>query len=253
MRLYEITFSPTGGTEKAADMLLQAFPEKYEKISLLECKKAYAEYSFQKGDICIIAVPSYGGRVPATASQRLAQMQGNKAACILLVVYGNRAFEDTLIELKQVAEDAGFVPMAAVAAIAEHSIMRQFAAGRPDAFDKEELLIFGKKIRERLLSETDSIEVQVPGNIPYKELHASSMVPKVLEACVKCGCCVRECPVEAIDPKTFEADKEKCISCMRCIAVCPENARILEKELLAGLVSRLEKACSGHRENQLFL
>ena len=253
MRLYEITFSPTGGTEKAADMLLKAFPEAYEKISLLECQKAYGEYSFQKEDVCVIAVPSYGGRVPVTASERLAQMKGNGAACILLCVYGNRAFEDTLTELKQVAEEAGFVPRAAAAVIAEHSIMRQFASGRSDASDEKELFEFGAKIRERLLSGEKSEELQVPGNVPYKERHTSPMVPKVTDACVKCGRCVRECPVAAIEGETFAAEKEKCISCMRCIAVCPEGARALDKELLAGLVSRLEKVCSGHRENQLFL
>ena len=48
MRLYEITFSPTGGTEKAADMLLKAFPEAYEKISLLECQSLWGNIHSKK-------------------------------------------------------------------------------------------------------------------------------------------------------------------------------------------------------------
>ena len=63
-------------------------------------------------------------------------MKGNQARAVLVCVYGNRAYEDTLIELKDVADKAGFVPAAAVATIAEHSIMHKFAAGRPDGQQK---------------------------------------------------------------------------------------------------------------------
>ena len=69
--------------------------------------------------------------------------------------------------------------------------MRQFASGRSDASDEKELFEFGAKIRERLLSGEKSEELQVPGNVPYKERHTSPMVPKVTDACVKCGRCVR--------------------------------------------------------------
>ena len=67
------------------------------------------------------AVPSYGGRVPEIAVSRLKQMKGNGARAVLLVVYGNREYEDTLLELSDVMEAAGFSPVAAVAAVAEHS------------------------------------------------------------------------------------------------------------------------------------
>lgn len=77
-------------------------------------------------------------------------MKGNQARAVLVCVYGNRAYEDTLIELKDVADKAGFVPAAAVATIAEHSIMHKFAAGRPDETDQKELREFGKRVREYL-------------------------------------------------------------------------------------------------------
>ena len=92
-----------------------------------------------KEDLAVIAVPSYAGRVPAVAVQRLAAVKGNGARAVLVCVYGNRAYEDTLVELADTAKEAGFRVMAAVSAIAEHSIARQFAAGRPDAEDAQRL------------------------------------------------------------------------------------------------------------------
>ncbi|MDE6280624.1 MAG: hypothetical protein K2M15_02335, partial [Oscillospiraceae bacterium] len=83
-------------------------------------------------DLAVIAIPSFGGRVPALAAQRLAKIHGNQARCVVMCVYGNRAYEDTLVELEDLARQSGFQVIAAVAAVAEHSIMHQYAAGRPD-------------------------------------------------------------------------------------------------------------------------
>lgn len=90
----------------------------------------------------MIAVPSYGGRVPQAATERLSAIRGNGAKAVLLCVYGNRAYEDTLVELEDTAKQAGFRVIAAIAAIAEHSIARQFATGRPDAQDQARLHTF---------------------------------------------------------------------------------------------------------------
>ena len=53
------------------------------------------------------------------------------------------------LELQEEVEKQGFVCVAAVAAIAEHSIMHQFAAKRPDG-DKKELREFGEKIQQKI-------------------------------------------------------------------------------------------------------
>ncbi len=45
-------------------------------------------------------------------------------------------------------------------------------------------------------------------------------------ACIACGKCVRECPVDAIEINHFLAkiDYDKCINCGKCIKVCPTDA-----------------------------
>lgn len=252
MKVYEITFSPTGGTDKAAHLLTSKFECEKEQISLLK-QRDYSEISFEKEDICLIAVPSFGGRVPAAATERLKQIKGNGARCVVVAVYGNRAYEDTLLELKETAKEAGFYPVAAVGAVAEHSIMHQFAVGRPDAEDKKELERFSEAVWEKLQREPAE-EAAVPGNREYKKYGVIPMIPEANETCSACGRCAMECPVGAISKENpGKTEKEKCISCMRCISVCPKQARALDEALLAGAVEKLKKACSERKENELFI
>lgn len=150
MKVYEMIFSPTGGTKKAAGLFMDSFCRERTYIDLTNRKADFSSFSFDREDICVAAVPSYGGRVPEIAVSRLKQMKGNGARAVLLVVYGNREYEDTLLELSDVMEAAGFSPVAAVAAVAEHSIMHQFAAGRPDEDDEKELKGFAEAIRNSL-------------------------------------------------------------------------------------------------------
>ena len=108
--------------------------------------------TLQAEDVCLFSVPSFAGRVPAVAVERLKKIAGNGAKAILNCVYGNREWDDTLTELQDTLEACGFVCVAAVAAVAEHSVLRQFAAGRPDADDAPELAEFARKITEKLNS-----------------------------------------------------------------------------------------------------
>ena len=137
MEHYNIHFSPTGGTRKVADILCCALDGEFNEIDL--CRNI-EQTSLGEDDICLVSVPSYGGRVPVTAIERLKKISGNGAKAVLNCVYGNRAWEDTLTELQDTLEEQGFRCVAALATVAEHSIFRQFAAGRPDEKDKSELL-----------------------------------------------------------------------------------------------------------------
>lgn len=149
MKLYEICFSPTGGTQKAADILSKGIADEIHTVDLTDHSTDFSAISLAGEDMAVIAVPSYGGRVPAPAIDRLKSIKGNGALAVLVCVYGNRAYEDTLIELLDAANDAGFTVISAVAAIAEHSIARQFAAGRPDEADRKILAEYAGKIREK--------------------------------------------------------------------------------------------------------
>lgn len=253
MKLYNIVFSPTGGTKKVADCLTGALEGDVTTVDLTDSKQDFNAVSLAKEDVAVISVPSYGGRVPAVAVERLGMVHGNGAKAVLVCVYGNRAYEDTLVELEDAAKQTGFQVIAAVAAIAEHSIARQFAAGRPDAQDEAQLSDFANQIQHKLSAE-DTSEPSIPGNRPYKKAGGAGMVPKATKECTNCGVCAAECPVQAIDKKyPKKVDEKACISCMRCIAVCPQGARKINPVMLSAASLMLKKVCSERKECELFL
>ena len=245
-----ITFSPTGGTEKTARLLASAIAEHWQTVDLL---KPVSGLSFSADDLCLIALPSYGGRIPTLSAERLRTIRAEGTRAILLCVYGNRAYEDTLSELQDLLEDQGFVCIAAAAAIAEHSIFREFGAGRPDAADAAELNLFGEKIRERLMT-AGTGPLTLPGTHgTYKPYTNSALVPAETAVCTNCGTCRAECPADAIGNTPAEIDPGRCIKCMRCVSVCPTGARRPEPKLLEPLYERLKPLCAGRKTNELFL
>lgn len=252
MSIYSMVFSPTGGTERVMELLEKEF--ELEKIFDLTRDADCQGMEFSKDDVCLVGVPSYGGRVPQTAVERIRRFHGNGAKAVMVVVYGNRAYEDTMLELKDVLVSCGFEPDAAVAAVAEHSIMRQFAAGRPDEQDGEELKKFAKGIKSHLSKNDEKRDLKVPGKRPYREYHGVPLKPEANKKCVRCGQCASQCPVGAIpEENPMITDKSKCISCMRCVSICPKQVRKLNKVLLLASSQKLKKACSGRKANELFL
>lgn len=252
MKYVQIIFSPTGGTKKAADLLTENWKDA-EQIDLSDASGDFSGYCFDPEDVVLIAMPSFGGLAPQAALDRLSRIRGNSARCVLVCVYGNRAYEDTLVQMEDIAGKSGFQVIAAVAAVAEHSILHQFAAGRPDEEDRRELQEYAAKIMARIEA-GDFAKPALPGNRPYKKAGSLGMVPKAGSGCTECGLCAKECPVAAIDPHSLKsADKTTCISCMRCVAVCPQKARKLNGAMLSAASLALKKACSERKSNELFL
>jgi len=250
MAKYLITFSPTGGTAHTAEILASGIAENWIFVDLL---RPTAETSFTEEDVCLIAVPSFGGRIPTASAERLRMMHGGGAEAILVCVYGNRAYEDTLSELQDVLEEQNFHCIAAVAAIAEHSIIREFGKGRPDSADLAELTEFAGKIRDRLHHPMDRL-LHVPGSHgTYKPFQNTPYLPAETDVCTNCGTCAEACPTGAIGDKPDEIDPARCIKCMRCEAVCPTGARKLDGKIYAALRERLAAVCGTRKANELFL
>lgn len=243
-------FSPTGGTDKVTAMLTSHWGKAERSVDLTNNEMDFSSIAFQAEDVAVIAVPSYGGRVPGLAAERIQQVHGNGARAVLVCAYGNRAYEDTLAELEDLATTAGFQVTAAVAAVAEHSIARRIAAGRPDAEDQAVLADFGRTIRVRL--ENGETAGPIPGNRPYKKA-GGGLAPQTEDTCIQCGQCAARCPAGAIDPADAgKVDASKCIGCMRCVAICPQHAKALDASKLAGIEAMLEKACSGRKPCELY-
>ena len=213
--------------------------------------------------LAIIAMPVYTGRLPEVAANRLRRVQGNGTPAVVLVLYGNRAYEDALIELRDVATEAGFVPVAGGAFLGEHSFANaQFpiAANRPDVEDASKAKAFGESVRAMLnaaRSLDDFGPLQVPGNVPYQDYRVpKNIAPVILDGqCTVCGLCALLCPTNAIafDGKQMVTDASKCILCCACTKRCPTAGRVLNDERIEKVRGMLTSKFSERREPETFL
>lgn len=254
MKYIQFIFSPTGGTEKAANIITSKWSSATVTVDLSDPACGFAECNLDPDDLALIAMPSYGGRVPDVAAKRLSKVRGNAAKCVLLCVYGNRAYEDTLIEMADIASACGFTVIAAVSAIAEHSIMHQYASGRPDGDDIRRLETYADQIIGKTRSSEPGAKLILPGNRPYKKFGGAGLTPKTSKQCANCGLCAKQCPTQAIrfdNPQI--TDSTTCISCMRCVVTCPHAARTVNRAMVAIASQAIKKACTIRKECELFL
>ena len=241
-------FSPTGGTKKVADAIATGFNTTVVEMDLT---KADSAVTLGEHDALMAVLPVYAGRVPQISLERLSALKGNGQKAVAVVVYGNREFDDALLETKNALEANGFQVIAAAAFIAEHSIVRSIANRRPNAEDEKLARQFAADVMAKLENPTP---VNVPGNDPYVELKPSAFHPSASEACVKCGVCAEQCPVGAIPlDHPNETLGDVCINCMRCVQVCPVSSRALPAPFVAGATQMLSEKAAGYKKPVIFL
>lgn len=199
--------------------------------------------------------PRFRRTDPPVALEHLAALKGKGQKAVAVVVYGNRAYDDALLDLKDALEADGFQVIAAGAFVAEHSIARVIAAGRPDKDDLEKAVAFGAAVMEKV-AKGENQSIQVPGDSVYREkpYTTTPVHPQANESCVRCGTCAKRCPMGAIpaeNPSVSNGDR--CINCMRCIAVCPQKARSLPAPMLEKVEGMLKEKTSAPRQPEIFL
>ena len=96
-----IYFSPTGTTRKVLESIAKGIGvEDVEHIDLTLPDGAQQTITCFSDELAIIGAPVYGGRLPVDAISRFKQLKASKTFAVVIVVYGNREFEDALLELK---------------------------------------------------------------------------------------------------------------------------------------------------------
>lgn len=257
-RIIPIHFSGTRTTKKIVDGIVRQFDAPVQEYDLREVNPSKDE-TLGPDDLAVVGMPVYSGRIPAIARTRLDWFRGNGTPAIAVAVYGNRAYDDALVELVDVLSGSGFTVFAAAAFVAEHSIFPKVAAGRPDAADMELVAQFAKTSSQRLAAGlSGSYPVKVKGNRPYLEPPKAGLRPTVDEgSCILCSTCVRVCPSGALfmaqDGNGIIRNEERCVPCSACIKVCPAGSQAYRGEKYEAAGRMFEEKFSARLEPETFI
>ncbi len=262
-------FSPTGHTRQVARTLAKELKAELA-IDSLEIKditlpgdRAGVPH-YGKGDLVLIAVPVFGGRVPDAVLPYLNTIHGAGSLGVPLVVYGNRAFDDALVELQDVMEDRGITTISGGAFIGEHSYSTKIAKGRPDDDDIKEIKRWARDLAQAIKNKKYTEHLELPGNRPYKKkslpkdeegntIDLREVTPFTDETCLNCKFCAKVCPVGAIDPYHIRQYRNQCIKCNACIKKCPMGSKSFIDPDYIKIKERLEATCMERKDPEYYV
>ncbi len=220
---------------------------------------------FDEKTLVVMGMPVVAGRMPNLIKKEI-KIVGNGALAIPVVLYGNRDFQDSLIELKDLMEDSGCKPIGAAAFIGEHSFSTVLAKGRPDDLDIEEATKFGCDIGKRVLYKEEPFskweEVGNPKPYfgyykPMKEdgtfIDIRHVKPVTNEDCILCMKCVLGCRMGAIEKNNPNLVSGTCMKCCYCIKNCPVSAKEFNDESFVYHKEDLESKYLRKKNNKIFI
>ena len=269
-KINALYFSATGATKKIVTGITVKISEniawKMEinniDFTLPEARKQ--TISFAKEDIVVVGVPVYAGRVPNVLLKFLKTVAGNGASAVAVVVYGNRNYDDALIELQDILEADGFRVVAGGAFIGEHAFSRTLGQNRPDEHDMAVAFDFAGRIYEKIRAPGKIPTVAVKGNRPYRDYYRPrdkngnpvdirKVSPKTNIDCIDCKLCADICPMGSIDAGDVSKVTGICIKCCACIKNCPVGAKYFDDENYLRHKQELETEFTERREPEFFI
>ena len=258
-KVISMYFSPTSTSEKitkaVSGELASVLNAENVNMSITYLKERQTAKSFSENELLVLALPVYSGRIPEAIEGFVKSLKGNNTPSVVISVYGNRDFDDALLEMKNILSENSFNVIGAGAFIGVHSFSDKVGTGRPDADDLAVAKDFGAKIAAKINSGNTLAEFSIKGNFPYKERNpVGGITPITGDSCIACGACVSVCPTEAIESANPSlTNGENCMRCAACVRTCPMKARSFTETPINNAIMWLEGNCTARREPEMFL
>lgn len=259
-------FSPTLTTRRVVSAIAKGIAQRlevpYSEVDITTPAQRVGQLSFSEGDLVVFGAPVYIGRMPNLISPYFKTIKGGGALGVPVAVYGNRAYDDGLIELRDIMEEDGFRLVAAGAFVGEHTFSRILGGGRPDSRDLAIAEQFAREIAQKVaqFGAAAAGRVEVPGTpYPYsgfykatdtskKSVDIRKVVPQTdLSKCNRCGLCAQMCAMGAIDFEDCTQVVGKCIKCGACLKRCPQGAKYFDDPQYLSHLQLLEEKFSIRR------
>jgi NAD-dependent dihydropyrimidine dehydrogenase PreA subunit len=272
-KVFGIYFSPTGGTkyiiEKMTVFFAHQFGCSWQYLDITPASAREKTNYFSENDLVIMGFPVYAGRIPNKLLPVFTSCFVSEHTLALPVcVYGNRNFDDALLELKTILEQHDFCVTAAMAAVSEHAFSSQVGTGRPDENDEKEMIDFSQDVAHDIMKKTAQElalgNVNIPGDFEHMEYYiprqedgspAKFLKAKPVtdhEKCDQCGICAMKCPMNSISLSHPEQVTGICIKCQACIKYCPKQAKHFDDPAFLSHVRMLEKHYQKRADNVFY-
>lgn len=237
-----VYFSATNVSKKYAQAMGKALEKEVVEydFTLPADRELSKAPKFNHDDFVILTLPIYGGRVPTICLDYLNAMKGDKTPCVVVGTYGNRHYDDAVVEMEDIMSANGFVVVGGAAVVGRHSFSDEIAGNRPTEEDLQGAAEYIKLVASK---EGKALAKGViPGNRPYKEKGpAGNLAPSTTDDCINCKLCAKKCPNGVIsleNPKELAKEPSACLRCNRCVVICPKHAKYFAAEMYQQMVKK---------------